>query len=70
MRVLQLLHNTNIIQLNIQILIDTLQRAPNLDVVLELDCDFMVDEGLEEATDALLALILGSHPIQSKLNAA
>lgn len=52
MRVLQLLHHTNIIQLDIQILINALQRAADLDVVLELDRDFVVDERLEEADDS------------------
>ena len=48
MRILHLFHNTNIIQLDIQILVNTLQRPPDLDIVLQLDRDFVIDEGFEE----------------------
>jgi hypothetical protein len=48
MRVFYLLNNTNIIQLDIQILIHTLQRSSYLDVVLQLDCNFVIHKGFEE----------------------
>ena len=49
MRVLELLHNADIIQLDVQVLIHAFQCAADLNIVLELDGDLMVDEGLEEA---------------------
>lgn len=49
MRILELLHNLDIIQLDVEVLIDALERAADLNVVLELDSDLVVDERLEEA---------------------
>jgi hypothetical protein len=49
MRVLDFLHDADVLQLDIKILVDALQRAANLDVVLEFDCDLVVDQGFEEA---------------------
>jgi hypothetical protein len=48
-RVFQLLNYLDIIQLDVQVLVHALQRSTDLDVVLELNGDLMVDEGLEEA---------------------
>jgi hypothetical protein len=53
MRILYLLNDTNIIQLDIQVLIHTLQRPPDLDVVLQLDRNFVVHEGFEETISAV-----------------
>ena len=49
MWVLELLNNADIIQLDVQVLVNALQCAADLDIVLKLDGDLMVDEGLEEA---------------------
>lgn len=49
MRVLDLFHNLNIIELDVEILIDRLQRATDADVIFELDGYLVVDECLEEA---------------------
>jgi hypothetical protein len=56
MRILNLLHDLYIIQLNIQILIDRFQRAADLDIVLELDRHLVVDERLEETATRTLGL--------------
>lgn len=48
MRVLDLFDHGNVIELDVQVLVDALEGAADLDVVLELDGDLMVDEGLEE----------------------
>lgn len=50
MRILELLDDLNVIELNVEVLIDALEDALELDVVFELDGDFVVDEGFEEAT--------------------
>lgn len=49
MWVLDFLEHLDVIQLNVQILVDALENAAYLDIVLELDRDLMVDEGFEEA---------------------
>ncbi len=49
MRILQLINDADVVQLDVEVLVDTLESAPDLDVVLELDRDLMVDERLEEA---------------------
>jgi hypothetical protein len=43
MRVLDLLDDADVLQLDVKILVDALERATDLDVVLELDCDLVVD---------------------------
>lgn len=48
MRILQLLNHLDVIQLDVQVLIDRLQRSADLDVVLELDRHLVVDERLEK----------------------
>lgn len=48
MRPPDLIHRLSVIQLDIQILIDALQRPTDLDFILELHGDFVLDEGLEE----------------------
>lgn len=52
MRVLELLDDLDVVELDVEELVDALERATNGDVVLELDRHFMVDEGLEEAVGA------------------
>lgn len=48
MWIFQLLHHLYIIKLDIEVLIDRFQGPANLDIVFELDGDFVVDQGLEE----------------------
>lgn len=48
-RVLELLDDLDVVQLDVEELVDALEHAPDLDVVLELDRDLVVDEGFEEA---------------------
>lgn len=49
MRVLQLLHDRDIVQLDVEVLVHALQRAAHRDVVLELHRHLMIDESFEEA---------------------
>lgn len=49
MWVLDLLHNFNVIKLDVQELVDRLEGASDGDVILELNSDLMIDEGLEKA---------------------
>lgn len=58
MRPPHLVHRLCIVQLNVQILIYTLQCAADLDFVLEFDGDFVLDEGLEETVTCLSAVEL------------
>lgn len=51
MWILQLLHDSDIIQFNIEILIHALERPTDRDVVLELNRHFAVDQSLEEAAE-------------------
>lgn len=47
--VAQLLVDRDVVELDVEVLVHRLERARHLDVVLELDGDGLVDEGLEEA---------------------
>lgn len=47
--VAQLLVDRDVVELDVEVLVDRLERARHLDVVLKLDGDGLVDEGLEEA---------------------
>lgn len=47
--VLELLDDLNLVELDVEVLVDALERAADLDIVLELDRDLVVDERLEEA---------------------
>ena len=49
MRVLELLDDLDVVELDIEVLVDALEDAADLDVVFELDRDLVVDEGFEEA---------------------
>ena len=42
------LHHLYIIELDIEVLIDRFQSSADLDIILELDGDFVIDQGLEE----------------------
>lgn len=59
MRPPDLIHSFGVIQLNIQVLIDTLQCPADLDFVLKLNRDFVLDESLEETGVALVHYIIG-----------
>lgn len=48
MRPPNLIHRLRVIQLDVEVLIDALQRPADLDFVLELHGDFVLDEGFEE----------------------
>ena len=48
MWVLDLLDDLDVLQLDVEVLVHALERAADLDVVLELDRDLVVDQGLEE----------------------
>jgi hypothetical protein len=49
MRVLELLDDLDVVQLDVEVLVHALERAPDLDVVLELYRHLVVDERLEKA---------------------
>lgn len=49
MRVLDKVQHLDIVKLDVQVLIDGLQDTTNADVVLELDSDGLVSQGLEKA---------------------
>lgn len=49
MRIFDVVNDANVVELDIEVLIDVLERATDQDVVLELHRDLVVDEGLEEA---------------------
>lgn len=49
MGVFQLFDDRDVVELYVEELIDALEGAANRNVVLELDRDFMVHEGLKEA---------------------
>ena len=48
MGILDLLDDLDVLELDVEVLVDALKGAADLDVVLELDCDLVVDQGLEE----------------------
>lgn len=52
-RVPQLLRDRDVLELDVEVLVDRLERARDLDVVLELDRDGVVYERLEEAVVSL-----------------
>ena len=49
MRVLELVDDADVVELDVEVLVDALERAADADVVLELDRHLVVDERLEEA---------------------
>ena len=52
MRILHLIHDANVVKLDVEELVHRLERALDRDVVLQLDGDGVVDERFEEAVDA------------------
>lgn len=58
--ILELLEHLDVVELDVEVLIDALEDAADLDVVLELDRDLVVDEGLEEAV-VCVRVSLGSR---------
>lgn len=57
MGVLELLDDLDVVELDIEVLVDALEDAADLDVVFELDRDLVVDEGFEEAVDVFWSVI-------------
>lgn len=51
MRILELLDHRDVVELDVEVLVDALEDAADLDVVFELDRDLMVDERFEEALE-------------------
>lgn len=49
MRVLELLDNLDVIELNVEVLIHTLEDTLELNIVLELNSDLVVNKSLEKA---------------------
>lgn len=54
MGVLEFLHDLDIVELDVKVLVNTLKDTTELDIVLELDRDLMVDEGLKKAVPCLV----------------
>jgi hypothetical protein len=50
MRVFELFEDLNVVEFDVEELVDRFQHTPNRDIVFELDCYFVVDEGFEKAT--------------------
>ena len=48
-RIFDLFCHRDVLQFYVQILIDRPQDTADLDIVLELDCNLLIDESLEEA---------------------
>jgi hypothetical protein len=42
-RVFYLVHHSDILELDVEVLVDTLERAFDRNIVLELDCDLVVN---------------------------
>lgn len=73
MRVLHLLDNGNIIQLDVEVLIHALQRATHGNVILELHRHLVVDESLEEAVGSRLPVsdpFFVLHPLLLSISCA
>lgn len=49
MRVFDVVQDTNVVQLDVQVLVHTLESSPDRDVILEFDGHLMIDQRLEEA---------------------
>jgi hypothetical protein len=58
MRVLELFHDGNIVELDVEILVDAFESSANLNIVLQLDGDLMINERLEEAMEWQISTIV------------
>lgn len=56
-RVPHLLVHRDVVQLDVEVLVHALERARDLDVVLELDRDRLVDQGLEETVCGVFCFV-------------
>jgi hypothetical protein len=56
-RIFDLLEHLDVVELDVEVLVDALEDAADLDVVFELDRDLVVDEGFEEAGRELSAYL-------------
>lgn len=54
-----LVHSLRVIKLDVQVLVHAFERPPNLYLVLELDCDFVLNERLEETKPYPLDQVVG-----------
>lgn len=59
MRILELLDNLDVIELDVEVLVHTLENALELDVVFQLHGDLVVDERLEETKGGVLERRVG-----------
>ena len=59
MRVLELVDDADVVQLDVEVLVDALERAADADIVLELDRHLMVDERLEKAVGRVSRYLRG-----------
>ena len=64
MRIFQLFHNRNVVQLDIEILVHALERAPKLDIILQLNGDLLVNQGLEKAVNHVSLLLYSIYTKQ------
>jgi len=51
MGIFQLLDDLYLVELDVEVLVDALERAADLNIVFQLDRDLVVDERLEEAEE-------------------
>jgi hypothetical protein len=58
MRILDLIHDRHILQLDIQELVHAFEGTADGDVIFELDGDLCVDEGFEEAESERRSVII------------
>jgi hypothetical protein len=61
MWVFELFNNTDIFQFDIQILVNTLQRSFDGDVIFELYSDFMVNKSFEKAETVRFSTVKAIH---------
>lgn len=77
MGILELLDDLYLVELDVEVLVDALQRAADLYVVFQLHRDLVVDERLEEAvfpenvsaTDAVFVASLFVRPLSCRASA-
>lgn len=65
MGILEIVDDADVVELDVEVLIDALEGTADLDVILELNCDLMVDESLEEAVGREGEFPLAPCPTQS-----
>lgn len=58
MGILEVVEDSDVVELDVEVLIDALEDTADLDVVLELDGHLVVDEGLEETGEVIMLAIV------------